>query len=234
MKLIVLRLGEEWEELCWRDSKLVEATELLPVSTDESNNFKLDSEAENLTSQINSQTEIFVGKVSNQRCGHTVQESKTDCNENCRKRSLGTSDCPGNDSKRQKLTEEKTNVITQSLRDVRVGSVDSMMDSGEGESVCSETCGLRDLRNAGPGFIKERQMSMDSTRDSGIGESGREVESEKLRASTDEADVDDIDDEDDDDETCWQPKQKIPLSKLLPGNLKFPFFLTTMSIFYYI
>lgn len=232
---IVFRLGEEWEELCWKDSVLTETNELLPEPTDTPNNQKQDSEAENITNQINSETEILVGKVSGHRCGHTIQETKTDCNENCRKRSL-SSDFSPSESKRQKLTEEKTNVITQSLRDVRVGSVDSMMDSGEGESVCSESCGFRDIKHAGPAFIKERQMSMDSTRDSGIGESSREVEGEKIRTSTDEdneADVDDIDDEDDDDGTCWQPKQRIPISKRLPGEASKSCFYSAITLFFF-
>lgn len=197
--------------------------ELLPEVADSPCNDKSDSiEAENITSQINSQTEILVGRVSDLRCGHKVQEAKTDCNENCRKRSLST-DYSVSESKKQRLVDEKTNNITQSLRDVRVGSVDSMMDSGEVDSVCSETCGLRDVKLEGPAFIKERQMSMDSTRDSGIGESSREVEGDKARTSTDEeneADVDGIDDDDDDDDgTCWQPKQKISVSKRLPGRM---------------
>lgn len=203
---------------------MTECAQLTPELTTEAlNNQKQDSEAENLTNQITSQTEIFVGKVSNYRCGHTVQEAKMDCNENCRKRNNDcTTKYSESEPKKQKITDEKTSDITQSLRDVRVGSVDSMVDSGEGESVCSESCGFKDLKNMGPAFIKERQCSMDSTRDSGIGESGREAESEKIRISTDEdgeGDVDDIDDEDDDG-TCWQPKQRIPISKRLPGRMR--------------
>lgn len=205
------RLGDDWEDMCWRDQSITETTELLPDPAETPSEEKQDADAESLTNQINSQTEIFVGKISNFRYGHTVQEVKTDCNENCRKRNLEESESH-EDPKRLRLCDEKTNVITQSLRDVRVCSVDSVMDSGEGESVCSDNCGLRDLRQSSPSSIKERQMSMDSTRDSGIGENSKEAEGEKARE-----DVDEVDDDEDDDGTCWQPKQRTAVSKRLPG-----------------
>lgn len=214
-------------DVCWRETQLIQTQELLPETAENSTAQKMESEAETLTKQINSQTEIFVGKINNFRYGHTIveQEVKTDCNENSRKRGLPSSDSTESDSKRLKLNDEKTNVITQSLRDVRVCSVDSMMDSGEGESVCSDTCGFRDLKHASPSLIKERQMSMDSTRDSGIGESSKEVEGEKSRRGTNEEDDDDDngdeDDDEDDDGTCWQPKHRVPISKRLPGKRRF-------------
>ena len=144
-----------------------QASELLPEET--SNSTKQESEADSQTIEINTQAQSLVGKISNFKYGPSIQEVKTDCNENSRKRSLVDSDFSGSDSKRMRLSDEKTNVITQSLRDVRVCSVDSTMDSGEGESVCSENCGLRDWKHPSPSMIKERQISMDSTRDSGIG-----------------------------------------------------------------
>lgn len=209
-------MGDDWGEMCWRDSALSQTSELLPESAEtSSNSIKQESESEVQTNEINAQAQSLVGKISNFKYGPSIQEVKTDCNENCRKRTLVNSDYSGSDSKRMRLSDEKTNVITQSLREVRVCSVDSTMDSGEGESVCSETCNLRDWKHPSPSFIKERQISMDSTRDSGIGESSKETEGEKTQGEMDEED-----DDDDDDGTSWHPKQKIAVSKRLPGKYK--------------
>lgn len=213
--------------MCWRDSPLSQTSALLPEPTETSSGAKQESESDPQTNEINAQAQSLVGKISNFKYGPSIQEVKTDCNENCRKRSLVNSDYSGSDSKRMRLSDEKTNVITQSLREVRVCSVDSTMDSGEGESVCSETCNLRDWKHPSPSLIKERQISMDSTRDSGIGESSKEVEGEKAQGEMDEEDEDE--DDDDDDGTSWHPKQKIAVSKRLPGEYekmykKFPSF----------
>lgn len=208
------RLGDDWEQLCWRDTTLTQASKLLPESSDTSlNGLKPDLDADSQTSEINAQAQSLVGKINSFKYGPSIQEVKTDCNDNCRKRSFGNTDFSGSEAKKMRLNDEKTNVITQSLRDVRVCSVDSTIDSGEGESVCSEY-GLRDWKHPSPSMIKERQISMDSTRDSGIGESSKETECEK-----NQGDLDEEDEDDDDDGTSWHPKQKVPVSKRLPGTV---------------
>lgn len=171
-------------------------------------------ETDSQLNEINTEAQSLAGQMSSFQYGTSIQELKTDCNDNCRKRSLDSTDFAGSEAKKMRLNDEKTNVITQSLRDVRVCSVDSTMDSGEGESVCSEN-GLRDWKHPSPSMIKERQISMDSTRDSGIGESSKETEGEKGQG-----DLNEEDDDDDDDGTSWHPKQKIPISKRLLGTCK--------------